>query len=169
MEHGFLANLQDGSPLQDFIIEVRGYANELTIEVKPENIYAVLKMLKEKYAFNYLVDITATDLYTDEKRFEIAYNIASIGAESMKGLRMRVSCRVEEDEPEVESVVPLWASADWYERECFDMLGVTFRNHPDLRRIYMPEDFQYFPLRKEFPLLGIPGSIEMPERSEREY
>lgn len=163
-QHAFIEKL-NGSPLQDLIVGVRGYANELTIEVKAEHIYPVLQMLKEKYAFNYLADITATDHYTDEARFELSYNIVSMEAKQ----RLRVSCRVEEDSPRVKSIVSIWASADWYERECFDMMGIVFTDHPDLRRMYMPEDFQYFPLRKEFPLLGIPGSIELPEKAERSF
>jgi len=78
--------------------------------------------------------------------------------------RIRIKCRVEEEDPTVDSVVDIWPSANWFEREQYDMLGIKFKNHPDLRRMYMPEDFEYFPLRKEFPLIGIPGSIEMPEK-----
>lgn len=162
--HAFLDTIK-GSPLQDYIVGVKGYANELTIEVKPEHIFAVLKMMKEKYAFNYLADITATDYYTDEKRFEIAYNIVSMEAKQ----RLRITCKVEEDNTTVDSVVKIWGSADWYEREAFDMMGIRFRNHPDLRRMYMPEDFEFYPLRKEFPLLGIPGSIQLPEKAERTF
>lgn len=163
-EHSFLEKI-GGSPLQDYIVEVRSYANELTIEIKPEHIHAVLSMLKTKFAFNYLADITASDYYTDEKRFEVAYNLVSMEG----GHRMRVSARVEEDHPEVDSVVDIYPSANWNEREAFDMMGIRFKNHPDLRRMYMPEDFQYFPLRKEFPLLGIPGSIQAPEKVERSF
>lgn len=163
-QHGFLDRL-NGTPLQAYIIDIRSYANEVTLEIKPENIYYVLKMLKEQFAFNALIDITASDYYTDEQRFEVAYNIISIEFQQ----RLRISARVEEDNPTVDSVVSLWGSADWYERECFDMMGIKFTNHPDLRRIYMPEDFAYFPLRKEFPLLGIPGSIQMPDKAERTF
>jgi len=162
---GFLETIKTGR-LQDFIEEVRGYAGEMTIEVKAEHIYSVLKVLKEMYDFNYLVDITGSDYYTDEKRFEVSYNIVSMSNQQ----RLRISCRVEEENPEVDSVVSLWGSADWYEREVYDMLGIKFKGHPDLRRMYMPEDFEYFPLRKEFPLLGIPGSIELPKANPpKEY
>ncbi|MDX2249573.1 MAG: NADH-quinone oxidoreductase subunit C [Bacteroidia bacterium] len=154
------------STIQDYIVDVRGYANEMTIEVKPETIFEVLKVMKEKFGFNYLADITASDNYTDEKRFEVAYNIVNLEGKQ----RLRVACRVDENEPEVDSVVTLWKAADWFEREAFDMIGIQFRNHPDLRRMYMPEDYDWFPLRKEFPLLGIPGSMVLPEKDPpKEY
>ncbi|MCB0838098.1 MAG: NADH-quinone oxidoreductase subunit C [Bacteroidetes bacterium] len=154
------------STIQDYIVDVRGYANEMTIEVKPEHIFEVLKVMKENFGFNYLADITGSDNYTDKKRFEISYNIANLNDKQ----RIRVACQVEEDNPSVDSVVSLWGSANWFEREVFDMLGVHFENHPDLRRMYMPEDYQWYPLRKEFPLLGIPGSIQLPEKDPpKEY
>jgi len=69
---------------------------------------------------------------------------------------------LEEEEPTVDSITDVWKAASWHERQVYDMFGVRFNNHPDMRRIYMPEDFDYYPLRKEFPLLGIPGSIDLP-------
>ncbi len=155
----FLDTIKNSS-IQDYILDVRGYANEMTIEVRSDHIYEVLQVLKEKFSFNYLSDITGSDNYTDEGRFEVAYNIVSLN----NGQRMRVACRVEEEEPSIDSVVSIWGAADWYEREVYDMFGIIFNNHPDLRRMYMPEDFEFFPLRKEFPLLGIPGSISLPEK-----
>ena len=161
----FLETIQTES-LQDFIIEVRGHAGEMTIEVKAENIFEVCKTLKEKYGFNYLADMTGSDMYTDEGRFEVSYNIVSMAHSQ----RLRVSCRVEEDDPSVDSITEVWKAADWFEREVYDMLGITFTNHPDLRRMYMPEDYEWFPLRKEFPQLGIPGSIQLPEKDPpKEY
>lgn len=157
--HQYLDNLKN-SHLKEFIVEVRGYANEMTVEVKPESIFEVLKTLRDMFEFNYLADISTLDHYTDEKRFEVSYNIVSISQKR----RLRVAARVEEDEPVLDSVVSLWKSADWFEREAFDMMGIRFNNHPDLRRIYMPEDFEYYPMRKEFPQLGIPGSIDLPEK-----
>lgn len=146
--------------LQVPILESSTYAGEISVEVDARNIHPVLRILKEKFGFNYLCDITATDMFTEENRFRISYNLVNLDSKA----RIRVSCRVSESKPEVESVTSLWKSADWYEREAYDMVGVVFLNHPDLRRIYMPEDFEYFPLRKEFPLLGIPGSIQVPEK-----
>jgi NADH-quinone oxidoreductase subunit C len=148
------------SPIQEYIVDVRGYAGEMTIEIAPANLLAVLRIFKEQFGFNYLADLTASDHYTDRKRFELSYNLVSIPHQQ----RLRISVFVEEADPEVDSATGLYRSADWYEREAWDMMGIRFRNHPDLRRIYLPEDFAYHPLRKEFPLLGIPGTIALPEK-----
>ncbi len=154
------------SSIQGAIIEVRGYANETTIEVAPDKVVEVLTTLKEQFGFNYLSDITGSDHYTDEGRFEVTYNIANLEGKQ----RLRVCCRVEEDNPKVGTVVHLWKAADWFEREAYDMVGIIFEGHPDLRRMYMPEDYAWFPLRKEFPLLGIPGSLALPEKDPpKEY
>ncbi|WNJ19799.1 NADH-quinone oxidoreductase subunit C [Pontibacter sp. G13] len=164
-QHTFLDTIKK-STIQDFIVDVRGHANEMTIQVKAEHILEVLRSLKEQHGFNFLSDITGSDNYTDEGRFEVAYNIVSMAHRQ----RLRVVALIEESDPSIDSVVSLWSSANWYEREAYDMVGIQFRNHPDLRRIYMPEDFQWYPLRKEFPLLGIPGSIALPEKDPpKEY
>jgi len=158
MEQQYVVTLQ-----QEFaagIREVIQYAGEVTLLVKTDALFGILKILKEKFGYNYLTDIVATDRYTDEERFEVGYNIVNLN----ENKRIRIKCRVEEEDPTVDSVVDIWPSANWFEREQYDMLGIKFKNHPDLRRMYMPEDFEYFPLRKEFPLIGIPGSIEMPEK-----
>ncbi|MEM6263301.1 MAG: NADH-quinone oxidoreductase subunit C [Bacteroidota bacterium] len=161
----FLDTIKNSS-IQDYIIEVRGYANEMTIEVKSEQVKEILTVLKTQFGFNYLADITASDLYTDDKRFELAYNIVNLEDRE----RLRICCRVEEDEPTVDSVIDVWPAAEWFEREAYDMMGIRFNDHPDLRRMFMPEDFQYHPLRKEFPQLGLPGSIDLPEKDPpKEY
>jgi NADH-quinone oxidoreductase subunit C len=148
------------SDLQPRLLNVQQYVGETTLTVKAEDIVWVCQTLKEKYGFNYLVDIFSIDHYRDEQRFEVNYNIMNLEAK----IRLRVKTFVEEDKPELDSVVSVWPAANWNERETYDMMGIVFRNHPDLRRMFMPEDFEYFPLRKEFPLIGIPGSIEMPEK-----
>lgn len=129
------------------------------MEVKASALHKVLKGLKEHMGFTYLSDITGIDYYTDEKRFGVAYNIVNLTERK----RLRVLVRVEEKDPAVDSVVDVWQAAAWFEREVWDMVGIRFHGNPDHRRIYMPEDFEYFPLRKEFPLIGIPGSIQVPE------
>ena len=159
MKENFLTNI-DGSGLQEYILDVRGHAGEVTIEIAPEHLRTVMKVLKEQFDYNYLVDIATVDHYTDEKRFEVAYNLVSMSNRA----RLRVSLRVEEDDPTVDSITELWKGAEWMEREAFDMMGIRFNDNHDLRRIYMPEDFDFYPMRKEFPQLGIPGSIELPEK-----
>ena len=154
------------SDFGELILDTQEYAGELTIEVAAEHIPQVIETLKSGFGFNYLSDITATDHFTDEKRFEVAYNLVSIENRN----RLRITCKVEEDKPEVPSIVHLFQAAAWNEREAYDMIGVTFPRNPDLRRMFMPEDFEYYPLRKEFPLIGIPGSIQIPEKDPpKEY
>jgi len=141
-------------------VQTKRYADELSLIVDEAHLFPLLKYLKEKEGFNYLVDIVSVDHYQEGKRFEILYNIVNLE----KNIRIRVKAMLEGEYPEVESVTSLWPSANWYEREVYDMMGIRFRNHPDLRRIYLPEDFEYYPLRKEFPQLGIPGSLPLPEK-----
>ena len=142
------------------------YANQITIRVSQENLFPFLKLLKETFGFDYFADLANVDHFTDENRFELVYNLLNL----TENKRIFISCRLSEDNLEVESVVSIWPAANWNERETYDMMGIRFKNHPDLRRMYMPEDFEYFPLRKEFPLLGIPGSIQLPDKAiERGY
>jgi NADH-quinone oxidoreductase subunit C len=148
------------------IINTHVYVGELTITVEPDNLLEVMATMKNEYGFDYLSDIGATDHFSDEQRFEVFYNIFNLD----QNQRLRVRVFLEEDNPEVETVTPIWGAANWHEREAYDMMGIHFRNHPDLRRMFMPEDFEYYPMRKEFPLIGIPGSIEMPEKDPpKEY
>ncbi|MDX1547744.1 MAG: NADH-quinone oxidoreductase subunit C [Rhodothermales bacterium] len=137
------------------------YAGEDTVFVEPAQIRDVCRFLKDEQGFTYLVDIGGVDRFTEEDRFEVFYNL--INLEGRKRLRIKV--RVDEEALRVPSIVPVFRSADWNEREVYDMLGIVFDGHPDLRRMYMPEDFEYFPQRKEFPLLGIPGSLPLPPQT----
>lgn len=150
--------LNDYQEIQDWVVGTTNYAGETTIEVKAAAIVQVCEILKEKFDFNYLADITAIDYYVDGNRFGVAYNLVSLAGKK----RLRILARLPENEPTIHSVIKVWQAANWFERECWDMMGIKFQGHPDLRRIYMPEDFEYFPLRKEFPLIGIPGSIQVP-------
>jgi NADH-quinone oxidoreductase subunit C len=128
------------------------------IQIDADSLIEISEFLKEELSYVILSDLFGVDRYTSEERFEVVYNLISL--KDRQRLFMKV--RLEEEEPELETVTNIWRSANWKEREVYDMFGIIFLNHPDLRRIYMPEDFEYFPLRKEFPLLGIPGSIELP-------
>lgn len=128
------------------------------IVVAKEHVHELCAWLKEEAHFIYLTDVFGTDRFTSKDRFEVIYNIFSLRTQT----RVFVKTFCSEEDPTVDTVTDLWSSANWHEREVFDMFGITFNNHPDMRRIYMPEDFEYYPLRKEFPLIGIPGSIELP-------
>ena len=152
--------LYENDEMKDFVLNRREYAGELTIEVAATEIAAVLQTLRDKFGYTYLADITGTDHFEDERRFSVAYNLVNMD----EAKRLRIECFTEEEHPEVPSTISVYPAAAWFEREVFDMLGILFPGNPDLRRIYMPEDFEYFPLRKEFPLIGIPGSIQVPDK-----
>lgn len=126
------------------------YAGEFTFIIPRGSVKEVFRFLKEKLGFDYLVDIGVTDHFVEGERFEVFYNLFHL----QSGLRIRIKCRVPEEDPTVESLTDLYPSAAWHEREAWDMMGIRFIGHPDLRRMYMPEDFKHYPLRKEFPLLG---------------
>ena len=95
-----------------------------------------------------------------ENRFEVIYNLYSL----QNRQRLRLKIFTDESNLHVPSVTPVWPGAGWPEREAFDMFGIIFDGNNDLRRMYMPEEFEYFPLRKDFPLMGIPDSIPLPRK-----
>lgn len=138
--------------------EVTLYANEQTVYVDKAKIADVCLFLRDQKGFNYLADMGGIDRFTEEDRFEVYYNIVSI-----KGrMRLRVKVRIDESEITVGTISGVYKAAEWNEREVFDMFGIQFEGHPDLRRMYLPDDFKHHPLRKEFPALGIPGSLPLP-------
>lgn len=122
-----------------------------TFVIEPEHLIEFMKYIKNtpELSFDLITDITAVDYPNKTKRFELVYHIFSI----KNSLRIRVKTNVE-DGGSIESVTCIWKGAEWLEREVFDMFGVNFKNHPDLRRILMNEDYKYHPLKKEFPLQG---------------
>lgn len=114
----------------------------------------------DRFAFDSLRDVCGVDNARHGDRFEVVYNLYSL----RHGKRVRLKVRVQENEPEVPSVTGVWPAANWYEREAFDMFGIRFGGHPDMRRIYMPPEFEYYPLRKDFPLMGVPDSLPLPRK-----
>lgn len=140
------------------LIEVYQSSGDTFVRLEADAIVEICKYLKDKHHFLYLIDVFGIDRYTSDERFEIVYNLMNLRVQQ----RLFVKIRVPEEDPVADSVTEVWPNANWNEREVYDMFGVRFNNHPDHRRIYLPEDFEYFPLRKEFPLLGIPGSIDLP-------
>lgn len=156
----FLPDLADAlkTKFGDGIGETTLYAGETTVYVKREALVDVCRYLRDEVGFTYLADMASIDRFTEVDRFEVVYNLVAI----KERRRLRLKVRVDEDDAVVPTVVPLWPGAGWHEREAWDMMGVRFDGNPDHRRIYMPEDFEYHPLRKEFPTLGIPGSLPLP-------
>ena len=123
---------------------------ELTLEIAPAKITSVCGFLKYDQKFIRLSTVTAVDRYPSEPRFEVVYHLHSIERKE----RVRLKCRLRADHAEIESVTGVWAGANWYEREVFDLFGIRFLNHPDLRRIMMPDDWEGHPLRKDYPVTG---------------
>ncbi|NBC28251.1 MAG: NADH-quinone oxidoreductase subunit C [Bacteroidetes bacterium] len=142
----------------DKLIEVYQSSGDTFVWIESNALLEISSFLKNDQHFIYLSDIVGTDRYTSDERFEVIYNLLSLKNKT----RFFVKVRLDEEDPTVDSVSTVWPAANWNEREVYDMFGIRFNNHPDHRRIFLPEDFQYYPLRKEFPLLGIQGSIELP-------
>lgn len=138
--------------LGDKIIDADTLRNYLTIEVAAGNLLEVATVLRDdpELRFNYFGDVTAVHWPGELREFEVVYHLRSIP----DNRRIRVKTRIAADET-VESMVQVWPGADWPEREVFDLMGVTFANHPDLRRILMDEDYEHHPLRKDFPREGL--------------
>jgi NADH-quinone oxidoreductase subunit C len=152
--------LKEKFPSVDF--EVSDYRDELTIKFDKKFVLELCKFLKSdsELEFNWCSDITAVDWATRKNRFTVVYNIFSM----KHNFRLRLKADVEESDGTIDSVSSVWKAANWQERETYDMYGIKFNNHPDLRRMYMPEEFEYHPLRKDFPLMGIPGSLPLPKK-----
>jgi NADH-quinone oxidoreductase subunit C len=135
--------------LPDAVQETHARLGDATARVDPARIVEVLRMLRDdpELEFEMLTDLTAVDYLGEVPRFEVVYHLYSVA----KNHRVRIKARVAEDAPEIESAVSLWPSADWMEREVWDLYGIRFRNHPDLRRILLYEQFDGHPLRKDYP------------------
>jgi len=142
-------------------IQVSEFRGELTLVVPKDHIVGICRFLKEdaELKFDLLADVCGIDMNTAEKRFGVIYNLYSLSNK----FRLRLKTFTEEEDPKVPTVTGVWGTANWHERETFDMFGIVFEGHPDLRRVYMPEEFEHYPLRKDFPLMGIPGSIPLPK------
>jgi NADH-quinone oxidoreductase subunit C len=139
------------------VLKKTEFRGETTLLVEREAIHEVCKLCKEQLGYTYLVDLSGVDHFGEEPRFEVVYELYQFE----RGDHLRLKVRVSEDLLEVPTVSDLWPTADWHERECYDMYGVKFAGHPDLRRILMWEGYPFFPLRKDFPLGG--RASEMPD------
>jgi NADH-quinone oxidoreductase subunit C len=134
------------------IVGVERFRGELTVEVQSGAIRRVAEFLcrDEDLQFRYLADVTAVDRYPVEPRFEVNYHLYSLRLEHW----LRIKARLSGENPTIESVTSIWPGANWHERETFDLFGIRFAGHPDLRRILMPEHWQGHPLRRDYPTEG---------------
>ncbi|MBK8981759.1 MAG: NADH-quinone oxidoreductase subunit C [Ignavibacteria bacterium] len=150
------------SKLGNFQIEYTDVNGTPAIYIDQKDVIEVCNILKndESLKYNSMVDGVSVDRFEKKNRFEMIYNLVSID----NNKRLFIKIRLDSKKPEMETLSGIWGSANWYEREAYDMMGINFRNHPDLRRMYMPDEFEYHPLRKDFPLMGIPGSIPLPNK-----
>jgi NADH-quinone oxidoreductase subunit C len=150
-----IASLQKQFPGK--VGQAKEFRDEQSVEVDREIIRAASAYLKE-IGYNYLVDISSVDHFGDEPRFEVVYEYCALGGPNDQ-THVRVKVKVSEDDLSVDSIVPVYQGANWHEREVFDMMGINFTGHPDLRRILMWDGYPYFPLKKDFPLEGLPTDL----------
>jgi NADH-quinone oxidoreductase subunit C len=146
-----------GKILGGKILEKTEFRGETTFTINADDLREVAKFCRDELSFDYLIDISSVDNFGDDPRFEIVYELYSLTL----AVHLRLKLFLAEEAGAVATVSDIWPTANWHEREIFDMMGLKFANHPDLRRILMWEGYPFFPLRKEFPLEGLPS--EMPD------
>ena len=140
----------------DLVTEPTEFRGEISLSLADaEKIFEVAGFAKQTLGFDFLVDITSVDNYGEDPRWTVVYHLRSMTANT----ELRIKTNVSEEKSELPSVLPVWRSANWHEREIYDMMGIRFSGHPDLRRILMWEGYPYYPLRKDFPLAGKPTDL----------
>ena len=147
LEKGFGEKLQQKTEFRD----------ERTYTISPQDLRDIAKFCRDDLSFDYLLDITSIDNFGEEPRFEIVYHLYSMP----HGLHLRLKLKLSEETGALDTVSDIWPTANWHEREIYDMMGIKFIGHLDLRRILMWDGYPFFPLRKDFPLAGLPS--DMPE------
>jgi NADH-quinone oxidoreductase subunit C len=158
-EHPLVTRLREG--VADAVVTAHAFRDDATAIVGRDRLLEVCRFLRDdaQLRFDMLVDVTAVDYLGRVPRFEVVYHLYSVPLNH----RIRIKVALEESDPRLPSMVPVWAGANWLERETWDLYGIVFEGHPDLRRIYLYEEFQGHPLRKDYPkdkrqpLIG-PGS-----------
>jgi NADH-quinone oxidoreductase subunit C len=150
----FLAPRPEALALLDFdascLLDAKHDRGEWTLEIAPAAIRSTAEFLRAKCGYRMLSNATAVDWYPSEPRFEVVYHLVCHEHKT----RLRLKCRIGGDAPQIDSVASVWSSADWYEREIFDLFGIRFAGHPDLRRILLPDGWEGHPLRKDYPVTG---------------
>jgi NADH-quinone oxidoreductase subunit C len=150
--------------LGEDVVDTVFFRDKATLEIAPAAISGTLAKLRDK-GFTFLASVHGVDYYPDEPRLGVHYELLD-----MKALdRLTVKLRVSTEDPRVPSVTPDWPTADHQEREIYDMFGVVFDGHPDLRRILMPEDYEGFPQRRDFPIGGEPVLFTVDEAQGTDY
>ena len=140
----------------DLISEPVEFRGEITVVLaNAEQIVEVCAFAKKELGFDYLVDLSSVDNYGDDPRWTLVYELYGMAHRC----HLRLKTDVSEEKSELPTITGVWKTADWHEREIYDMMGVRFRGHPDLRRILMWDGYPYFPLRKDFPLAGKPTDL----------
>jgi NADH-quinone oxidoreductase subunit C len=151
------------------VLDTYLFRGETTLIIRRENIREVCKHLKTDLDFLYLVDITGVDyLGIKTPRYEVIYHIHRFGSDFDENVRIRLKVEIPEENLSIDSVTPVWSGANWLEREVYDMFGMDFVGHPDPRRILMPEDYEPFPLRKDFDVRNREPSKKSFERALEE-
>ncbi len=133
------------------------FRGETTFTIAASDLRDIAKFCRDELSFDYLIDVTSIDNFGEEPRFEIVYHLYSMA----HAVHLRLKLNVPEEANAVDTISDIWPTANWHEREAYDMMGIKFNGHPDLRRILMWEGYPFFPLRKDFPLEGLPS--EMPD------
>ncbi len=140
----------------DILSEPTEFRGEISLSLADaEKIFEVASFAKKTLGFGFLVDITSVDNYGEDPRWTVVYHLRNLSFDT----ELRIKTNVSEEKSELPSVLPVWRSANWHEREIYDMMGIRFSGHPDLRRILMWEGYPYHPLRKDFPLAGKPTDL----------
>jgi len=131
------------------------FRDEITYAIDASDLREIAKFCRDNLSFDYLLDITSIDNFGEEPRFEIVYHLYSMP----RAIHLRLKLKLSEDAGAVDTVSDIWPTANWHEREIYDMMGIKFNGHPDLRRILMWDGYPFFPLRKDFPLAGLPSDM----------
>jgi NADH-quinone oxidoreductase subunit C len=158
-------NSENPAPVKERIT----FRGETTLVIDKDRISDVCRRLKDLFGFTFLADLTAVDyLEVKTPRYEVVYHVHRFGPDIDENMRIRLKAELDGDDPRIDSVTHIWRGADWLEREVYDMFGIVFSGHPDLRRILMPEDYEPYPLRKDFDVRDREASKRSFERALRE-
>ena len=133
------------------------FRGETTYTIEQSDLRDIAKSCRDDFCFDYLLDVTSIDNFGEEPRFEVVYHLYSMA----HAVHVRLKSTLSEEAGAIDTVSDIWPTANWHEREAYDMMGIKFNGHSDLRRILMWDGYPYFPLRKDFPLAGLPS--EMPD------